>query len=151
MLDSIWEKNDISDEAYKEGEVLNSEILNEVVDISLKNNHENSFQSSCKDQFDSMQGELLFGQPCHDKKVIEYFEIWHVFYDPVVEYMDKFFRWGSWLYVCRKEQIFHHNLLLLCSYVLISIKHDEEMELLKKLLDWLNWKSEFTWLGIGAQ
>ena len=53
--------------------VVDIEILNEVVDISLKNNHENSFQNSFKDQFQSMQEELLFGQPCHDKTVIEYF------------------------------------------------------------------------------
>ena len=86
-----------------------------------------------------MQEELLFGQPCHDKQVIEYFEICHVFYDPVAEYMDKFFRWSNWLYVCSKEQIFH----LFCSYVLILIKHEEEMELLDKLLDWLHWKSDF--------
>ena len=116
--------------------VVNVEISNEVADISLKNNHENSFQSSSKDRFDSMQEELLFGQPYHDKQVIEDFEICHAFYDPIAEYMDRFFRWRSWLYVCSKGQIFHHNLLLFFSYVLISIKHEEEMELLDKLLDW---------------
>ena len=45
LLDSIGEKNVISTEAYKEGEVLNSEILNEFVDISFENSHESSFQS----------------------------------------------------------------------------------------------------------
>ena len=75
--------------------------------------------------------------------MIEYFEICHAFYDPVAEYMDIFFRWSSWLYVCSKGQIFHHNVFLLCSYVLISIKHEEEMVLLDKLLDWLHWKSDF--------
>ena len=75
--------------------------------------------------------------------MIEYFEIFHVFYDPIAEYMDKFFRWRSWLYVCIKGEIFHHNLLLFSSYVLISIKFEEEMELLDKLLDWLHWKSYF--------
>ena len=73
--------------------------------------------------------------------VIKYFEICHVFYDPVAEYMDKFFKWGSWLCVCSKGQFFHHNLLPLCSYVLILIKHEEETKLLDKLLDWLHWKS----------
>ena len=90
-----------------------------------------------------MQEDLIFGQPCHDKQVIEYFEICHAFYDPVAEYMDKFSKWGSFLYVCIKEQIFHHKILLLCSYVLISIKHDEEAKLLDKLLDWINWKLDF--------
>ena len=67
------------------------------------------------------------------------FKIRHVFYDPVAEYMDKFFRWIIWLYVCSKGQFFHHNLLLFCSYV----KHAEEMELLDKLLNWLHWKRDF--------
>ena len=61
MLDSTGEKNDISAKAYKEGEVLNSEILNEIVDISFENSHESSFQSSFEDQFDNMQQGLLFG------------------------------------------------------------------------------------------
>ena len=91
-----------------------------------------------------MQEELLFGNPSNGKQMTEYIEGCHAFYDPVAEYMDKFFRWGSWLCVCSKRQFFHHNLLLFCSYALISIKHDEEMELLEKLLDWLHWKSEFT-------
>ena len=63
MLDFIGEKNDISAKAYKEGEVFNSEILNEVVDISFENSHESSFQSYFEDKFDSMQTELLFGHP----------------------------------------------------------------------------------------
>ena len=58
LLDSIGEKNDIFAEAYKEGEVLNSEILNEIVDISFENNHESSFQDHFEDQLDSMQGDL---------------------------------------------------------------------------------------------
>ena len=59
----LGEKDDIYAEAYKEGEVLNSEILNEMVDISFENSHESSFQSSFEDQFDSMQGELHFRHP----------------------------------------------------------------------------------------
>ena len=58
---------------FEKNRVVNVEILNEVADISLKNNHDNSFQNSFKDQFQSMQEELLFGQPCHDKTVIDYF------------------------------------------------------------------------------
>ena len=112
--------------------VVNLEILNEVADISFQNNHGNSLQSSFKDQFDSTQEELLFGNPSNGKKMTEYIEGSHVFYDLVAEYMDKFFRWGSWLCVCNKGQIFHHNLLLFCSYVLILIKREEEMELLHK-------------------
>ena len=95
-----------------------------------------------------MQEELLFGHPFNGKQMIEYFEICQNFYDPVAEYMDKFFRWGSWVCVCSKGQIFHHNLLSLCAYVLILIKHEEEAELLEKLLDWFQWKSYFTLLGI---
>ena len=88
-----------------------------------------------------MQEDLLFGQPYHDKQVIEYFEICHAFYDPVAEYMDRFFRWGRWLCVCSKGHTFHHNLFPFCSCVLIPIKHEEEIKLLDKLLDWLHWKS----------
>ena len=61
LLDSVGEKNDISAEAYKEGEVLNSEILNEIVDISFEISHDSSFKISCEDQFDTVQEELLFG------------------------------------------------------------------------------------------
>ena len=35
-FDSVGKKSDVSTEAYKKGEVLNSEILNEMVDIHLK-------------------------------------------------------------------------------------------------------------------
>ena len=42
-------------------EVVNSKILNQVVDISFEKSHENFFQSSFKDRFDSMQEDLLFG------------------------------------------------------------------------------------------
>ena len=47
LLDSIGEKNDISAKAYKEGEVLNSEILNEIVDMSFEISHDISFPCSC--------------------------------------------------------------------------------------------------------
>ena len=96
LLDSIGENNDISAEAYKEGEV------HEIVDISFENSHESSFQSYFEYQFDSMQEELLFGQPCHDKQVIEYLKKIHVFYDPVTEYMNFFSRWDGWLCICNK-------------------------------------------------
>ena len=143
MFGSVRQNNDISVEAYKKGGVLSSEILNEIVDISFKNSHKSSFQSYFEDQFDSMQEELLFGQSCHDKEVIEYFEICHAFYDPVAEYMEIFFTWDSCLCICSKGHTFHHNLFRFCSYALISIKHEEESKLLDKLLDWLHWKSEF--------
>ena len=48
LLDSIGEKNDISTEAYKESEFLNSEILNKIVDISFEISHESLFQSYLK-------------------------------------------------------------------------------------------------------
>ena len=49
LIDYVGEKDDISAKAYKEGEVLNSEILNEIVDISFKISQESSFQSSFED------------------------------------------------------------------------------------------------------
>ena len=102
LLNLFEEQNDIPLEVLENNTVVNIEISNEVVDISLKNNHENSFESSSKDRFDSMQDELLFGQPCHDKQVIEYVEDCHAFYDPVAEYMEFFSRWGNWLCICKK-------------------------------------------------
>ena len=144
LLNLVEEQNDIPLEMLEENGVVNLQILNKVADISFKNNHENFFQSSFKDQFDSMQEELIFGKPSNGKQMTEYIEGCHAFYDPVADNMDKFFRWGSWLCVCSKGQIFHHNLLLFCFYVLISIKHEEEMELLDKLLDWIHWKSNFS-------
>ena len=92
FLNPVEKQNDSPFELLEKNGFVKSKILNEVVDISFENNHDNSFQSSCEDQFDSMEEELLFGQPCHDKYVIVYFEICHAFYDPIVEYMDNFFR-----------------------------------------------------------
>ena len=91
-----------------------------------------------------MQGNLQFEQPCHGNQMREYVEGCHVFYEPMVEYMEKFSTWGSWLSFCQKEEAFYHRLLPLCSYVLILIKHDERVQLLDKFLGWLHWKSEFT-------
>ena len=53
-LDFIEEKNDISIEAHKENQVVNSEILKETVDFLVENCHEHTFQGSFKKQFDSM-------------------------------------------------------------------------------------------------
>ena len=61
--------NDVSTEAYKEYEVLKSEILDEVVE----NCHEFSLHGSFEDQFDSMQGNLLLGQPSHGKQMTNFF------------------------------------------------------------------------------
>ena len=84
--------------------VVNSEILNKVVDISFEKIHENSFQISFKDHSDSMQEELLFGQPSNGTKMTEYVEGCHAFYDPVAEYMDRFFSWGGWLCSHQNDQ-----------------------------------------------
>ena len=74
LLDSIGENNDISSKANKEGEFLNSEILNEIVDISFENNHESSFQISFENQFDSILEDLHFGQLSYGKERREYVE-----------------------------------------------------------------------------
>ena len=46
LLDPIEEMNDVSTEAYKEYEVLKSEILDEVVDVSRGNCHNFSLHGS---------------------------------------------------------------------------------------------------------
>ena len=94
LLDYIEEQNDISFGVLGKNEVVNSEILNEVTDISFENSHEISFQSSFDDQFDNMQDEFHFGQPSNGKQMTEYVEGCPTFYDPVAEYMDRFFQMG---------------------------------------------------------
>ena len=58
LLDPIEQMNDVFVEAYKEYEVLKSEILDEVVDVSPGNCHEFSLHGYFEDQFDSVQGNL---------------------------------------------------------------------------------------------
>ena len=103
LLDSVGEKDDISAEAYKEGEVLNSEILNEMVDISFEISHDSSFQSSFGDQFDSMLEEFHFGQLSYGRQNTEYVESCHVFYDPVAQYMERLGNGNDWLYLYCKD------------------------------------------------
>ena len=91
-----------------------------------------------------MLKELHFGQLSYGKKRTEYAESFHVFYDPMVEYMERLGNSNDWLYMYCKDQFICYNLLPLCLSSLFLIKHEEEIELLDKLLDWLHWKSEFT-------
>ena len=67
LLDYVEEKDDLYDEAYKEGEVLASEVLKERVDISFENIHGNPFQISFKYHPDSSSEDGRFGQLSHDK------------------------------------------------------------------------------------
>ena len=73
MLDPIEEMNDVIAESYKQYEVLTSEILDEVVDVSPRNCHVFSLHGSFEDQFDSVQGNLQLGQPSHGKQMTEFF------------------------------------------------------------------------------
>ena len=82
--------------------------------------------------------KLQFGQPCHSKKIIEYFEDYHVFNDPVADYMGKKFSLDSGLCFLHKDQIYYHRFSVLCYSVLILIKHDEEVQLLDQLQYWLH-------------
>ena len=61
--------NDVSAESYKEYEILKSEILDEVVDVSPGSFHVVSLHGSFEDQFDSVQGNLQLGQPSHRKQM----------------------------------------------------------------------------------
>ena len=124
MLDYVGEKDDISVEAYKEGEVLNSEILNEIVDISFEISHDSSFQSSFGDQFDSMLEEFHFGQLSYGRQNTEYVESCHVFYDPVEKYMQRLGNGNNWLYLYHKDQFLCYNLLPLSPSSLFLIKHE---------------------------
>ena len=87
MLDYVEEKDDLHAEAYEEGEVLDLEVLNEMVDISFENSHGNPFQISFKYQPDSSPEEGYFRQLSHDEKRTEYVGGCRAFYDPIAEYM----------------------------------------------------------------
>ena len=134
------EKNDIFAKAYKEGEVLNSEILNEFVDILFEISHESSFQSSFGNHLDGTLEELLFGQPSDDRQVIDYVESCHVFYDPVEEYMERLGNGNGQLYLYYKDQFLYYNFVPLDPSVLFFIKHEEKVGLWDHLLEWLHWK-----------
>ena len=75
---------------------------------------------------------------------MEYVESCYVLYDSVAEYMEGIGNGNDWLYLYCKDQFLYYNLLPFCLSYLFLIKHEEEIELLDKLLDWLHWKSEFT-------
>ena len=137
LLDFVGGKNDISAKVYKEGEVSNSGILNEIVDISFETNHDSSFQIYFEYQFDSMLEEFHFGQFSFGNQGTEYF------YDLVAEYMEGLGNGNDRLYLYCRDQFIYYNLLPLCLSSLFFIKHEEEIGLLDKFLDWLHWKSYF--------
>ena len=91
-----------------------------------------------------MLEELHFGQLSYGRQKTEYVESCHVFYDPVEEYMDGMGNSNYWLYLYYKDQFLYYNAFPLCLSSLFLIKHEGEIELLDKLLDWLHWKSAFT-------
>ena len=126
MLDHVGENNDISAEAYKEGEVLNSKFLNEIMDTSFEIGHNSYFQGYFEDQFDSMLVELRFGKLSYGKQRTECVESWHVFYDLVAKYMDRLGDGNDWLYLYYKYQFICDNLLPLSLSSLFLIKHEEE-------------------------
>ena len=61
-----------------------------------------------KNEFDSLQVKLNFEKPCHRNQIEEHFEDYHVFYDPVTDYLEKKIGWDSWLCFCYKYQVHYH-------------------------------------------
>ena len=61
----VEEMNNVSTETYKEHEVLKSEVLDKVMDVSLGNCHVFSLHGSFEYRFDSMQGNLQLGRLSH--------------------------------------------------------------------------------------
>ena len=61
----VEEMNNVYAETYKEHEVLKSEVLDEVVDVSPGNCHMFCLHGSFEDQFDSVQGNLQLGKLSH--------------------------------------------------------------------------------------
>ena len=136
--------NDVSTEAYKEYEVLKSEILDEVVDVSCGNFHDFSLHSSFEDQFDSVQGNLQLGQLSHGKIMIEFFESCLAFYAPVANNIDEFCSGNDWLYLYCKDRFLYFNFLPLSLSSLCFIKHEEKVGLWDHLLEWIHWNPEVT-------
>ena len=106
--------------------------------LHLKSIKMGAFQSSLEDQFDNMLEELHFGRFSFGRQRTEYF------YDPVVEYMEGLGNGNDWLYLYWGDQFLYYNLLPFFLSSMFFAKHEEEIELLDKLVDWLHWKSEFT-------
>ena len=96
MPDHVEERTGIS---FEMNEVVKSEILDEVVDVSPRNCHEFSLHISFEDQFDSMQGNLQLGQLSHGKIMTEFFEGCHDFYDLVAKYMEVLGEGNDWSYL----------------------------------------------------
>ena len=61
----VEEMNNVYAETLKEHEVLKSEVLDEVVDVSPRNCHMFSLHGSFEDRFDSVQGNLQLGRLSH--------------------------------------------------------------------------------------
>ena len=139
LLDSIKEPNDISFETLERNHVLNSEILNQVVDIPFENSHELFVHDFLKEQFGRVLEELQLEQLCYGRYIAENFVGYN---DLVDEYMENICSGNGGLYVCSKYQISHHNLFPVSSSFLI--KHVEKSQSLDQLLDWLHRKSKFT-------
>ena len=95
-------------------------------------------------QFDRVLDKLQFEHRYHGRQMTEKFKGCHVFYDLVVEYMERLCSDNGWLCLCCKNQVLYHIFLPLNSYVLISLKHNEKVYFLDELLDWIHWKLDFT-------
>ena len=126
MLDHVEEQSGISFEMHENNEVVKSENLDEVVDVSPGNCHEFSLHSSYEYQFDNVQGNLQLGQLSHGKIMTEFLESCHVFYDPVVEYMENLGNGNGWLYLYYKDQFLYYNFLPLSLSSMFFIKHEEK-------------------------
>ena len=96
------------------------------MDVLPKTCHKFSLHGSFEYQFDSVQGNLQLGKPSHGKQMTMFFEGCHVFYDPVVEYMENLGNGNRWLYLYYKYQFICDNLLPLSLSSLFLIKHEEE-------------------------
>ena len=108
------------------------------MDVPFEICDEHTLYCSSENEFDSLQVKLHFEKPCHRNQIEEHFEDYHVFYDPVTDYLEKQISWDSWLCFFYKYQVHYHSFLPLCFSVLTLIKHDEEAQLLDQLLDWIH-------------
>ena len=84
---------------------------------------------------DQSMDELSKAAKCHEKHQTD-----HVFFDPIVEYMEEFYSPDFQFYFHFEDQL---HLMLPWSFqyhVYFWFKHSQEIQVLDHINDWLHWK-----------
>ena len=142
LLGPVKEIKDIHAEAHEEGEVIVSKIFSEMADVSLENNSMGPLIQYFKYQPGSSPEEGSSGQLSHEH-MTGYARGCRVLYDPIAKCMEILGNGNDWSHLYYKYMLICYSLFPFCISFLF-IKHEKEIKLIGKLLDWLHWKSDFT-------